>query len=329
MTPDILLSSTLHDPKGVFLEHLKPVSEVILGAYRGWVINVTSVTDSRIKAEIQKFHGRDLYLTEAGSVPPLVPDKIENDHLYLLSETVKIARDLGIRKVQYTDGDRIIVAAKYFPRDLYETARVTSGVIGENMSYLNLRRSPEDYFTHPAPLVQTELEFNRLYSMVFGGPIDISSTAHVMSMDVLESVVVKSPQMESISFPQPKWLIIAQGMGVRIASMETHHILTFETPEQFKREVRKEGGVDEEDYGLVQQTYTATLGLKTTLSPAEWRLRFETERQYLALLQNHLRELGLDDQRREGLSREIAESLSHLEGRQNAILEALPKTPEQ
>src|SRR3990167_6197522 len=120
----------------------------------------------------------------------------------------------------------MVVAAKYFPKDLAEMAKVASE-IGDANSYLNLCRSPKDYFTHHPPLVETEFEINRLYSKVFGITLDVPSTTHVMSRDLVNEVLSRSPQMESVSFPQPKWLIIAKITGATIKSVETHNVLTF------------------------------------------------------------------------------------------------------
>lgn len=321
------MASTLHDPNGSLLEPLNQAVEVVLSNYRGWVFNITTATDPRVKELLKSLKERGIYITESDSTDPIVSNKIENDHLNVLRKASVIAKELGINKIQYTDWDRIIVAAKYFPEDLSAMAKVASE-IGDTNSYLNLRRSPKDYFTHHPPLVQTELEFNRLYSKVFGIPLDIGSTAHVMSLDVLEEIVKRSPEMEPVSFPHPKWLIIARRMGATIRSLETHNVLTFETPEQHRTHFNAEVT----DYHLLQQAYMATLGLESYKNPNEWRLRFETERQYIGLLQNHLDIFGFNPQQKEGLQKELQVSLKHLEGRQKAIIEALEgsgKEPER
>lgn len=333
---NILLASTLHDPHGALLKPLSQAAEVVLSNYRGWVFNITTATDPRIKELLKSLKERGVYITESDSTDPFVSNKVENDHLNVLREALSIAKELGINKIQYTDWDRIIVAAKYFPEDLSEMAKVASD-IGDTGSYLNFRRSPEDYFTHHPPLVQTELEFNRLYSKVFGIPIDIGSTAHVMSLDVLEEVIRRSPDMESVSFPHPKWLIIAKEMGAEIASVEIHHVLTFETPEQYKTQVSEEVAegkfdklIEEEErkaqkstlkvsdiegnYSLLQQAYMATFGMESVKNSKEWELRFTTERQYIELLQNHLDIFGFSKQKRVTLQLELQRSLSQMEG---------------
>lgn len=331
---DVLLSSTIHDPRGVFLDVLQKASNVTLERYKGWVVNVTTTTDDRVKNALLALAPLGVFMTETDTDHPIVSDKVENDHLFLLKQAVAIAKDLGVGKIQYTDGDRIITAATYFPEDLRKMAGRASELLGNTRSYINFRRRVEDYFSHHPPLVQTEFEFNRLYSEVFGIPIDIGCTAHGMSVDVAGEILRRSPQMEAVSFPHPKWLIIAKEMGIPIRSEETQHVLTFETPDQFKKEVKER--IDEASirldlpviptnspYEKVQQDYMATLGLDSTISAREWDLRFNTERQYLSLLRNYLAIFGFDEEKERKLGNEINRSLLSMEGRQSTIEKAL------
>lgn len=339
-TKDVLLSSTLHDPRGVFFDRLTHTSNVVLQNYSGWIINVTATTDQRVKEALRALAPQGIFATETDTANPIVTDKVENDHLYLLKQTVAIAKELGASKIQYTDGDRIITATNHYPDDLQAMARRASEILGDKKSYVNFRRSAEDYLSHPPPLVQTELEFNRLYSEVFGMPIDIGSTAHGMSLDVVEEVLHRSPQMEAVSFPHPKWLLIAKEMGAPIQSEETQHVLTFETPDQFKKEVKEriyEASIrydlpispTDPSYEKVQQDYTATLGLDSTVSQREWDLRFNTEGQYLTLLKNNLSIFKLSEERQGELNNEINRSLVSMDGRHNAIREALRMSSEE
>ena len=331
---DVLLASTLHDPRGVFLDALTKVPEVVLAEYTGWLINVTTTTDQRIKNALGSLNPLGVIMTETDPDNPIVPDKIENDHLYLLKQTVGVARKLRVDKIQYTDGDRIITAATYYPGDLQQMALKASTLLGDNGSYINFRRRPEDYFTHHPPLVVTEFGSNRLYSAAFGILIDTGSTAHGMSLDVVEEILRRSPQMESVSFPNPKWLLIAKESGAAIRSEETQRVLTFETPDQFKDEARERVleasirlGLPElptnSPYEKVQQDYRITLGLDSIRSLDEWSLRFNTERQYLTLLRNHLAIFGYTEEQEDRLFREINRSLAFMERQYSAITEAL------
>lgn len=342
---NVLLASTLHDPNGALLEPLKQAVDVVLSNYRGWVLMITTSTDPRVKELLKSLGGRGVYITEPDPENPIVKNKIENDHLNVLRKALVIARKLGINKIQYTDWDRIIVATVHFPKDLGHMANQADELTGETKSYLNFRRSAEDYFSHHPPLVETEFEINRLYSKVFGTTLDITSTSHVMSHDLVEEILRRSSQMEPVNFPEPKWLIIAKEAGATIRSLDTHNVLTFETPEQYKTQVSEavakgkfkrvtetEGGeiqrsqlqvADIENYSLLQQAYMATFGVESYKNPKEWELRFMTERQYLTLLQNHLDIFGFNPEQKEGLLGELQRSLKLLEGRQKAIIEAL------
>lgn len=335
---DVLLSSTLHDPRGVFLDALPKASSVVLEGYKGWVVNVTTTTDQRVKDALRTFAPQGVFMTETDPDNPIVPDKVENDHLHCLKQTVDIAKKQGISKIQYTDGDRIITAATYYPQDLQQLAQRASQLL-DTGSYVNFRRSVEDYFSHHPPLVQTEFEFNRLYSEVFGIPIDIGSTAHGMSLNLVEEILHRSPQMETVSFPHPKWLLIAKEMGIPIQSEKTKNVLTFETPDQFRKEVAERINeaairsglpiIPPSSYEKVQQDFMATLGLDSTISPKEWDLRFKTEEQYLTVLKNHLSIFGYNEERERQLHEEINRSLVSMEGRHKAIGEALNKSPEE
>ncbi|OGE16781.1 hypothetical protein A3F00_02480 [Candidatus Daviesbacteria bacterium RIFCSPHIGHO2_12_FULL_37_11] len=345
---EVLLSSTLHDPRGVFLETLPKVTVKVLENYAGWVINTTKSTNPNVKQQIKSYWNQGLFFSETDPKNTVASDPIENDHLFLLNKTLKLSKRLNLRKIQYTDGDRIIVAAKYYPRDFQDIATMATS-IDKELSYLNFRRSGEDYLTHHPPLVQTELEFNRLYSEVFGINLDIGSTAHVFSTDVLEAVTSRSSQMEPVSFPHPKWLLIAKEMGARINSVETLNVLTFETPEQFREEAEQyvldnfvarviptENGVfhfplRKEDltrkYSLLQQVYMRTLGLKSTISPKEWDNRFRTEQQYLELLRNHLHIFNFDRNQEDAFKKELEDVLISLANRRQIILKSLPSEP--
>lgn len=140
---DVLLCSTLNDERGVFFGLIQNVSSVVAKNYIGWVINVTSTTDQRTKDAVTALASSGVYLTETDPAHPIVPDPIENDHLYLLGKTVGIAKKLGVRKVQYTDCDRIITAATHFPEDLKQMAQRASEMVGDTKSYINFRRSIE------------------------------------------------------------------------------------------------------------------------------------------------------------------------------------------
>lgn len=327
---DVLLSSTLHDPKGVFLNKLNHAGIEIWRAYAGWVVNVTSNTHPQVKEILNNMGPLNIIMVESDGVQ-LSADKVENDHLSVLQASVHLAEKSSIRKLQYTDGDRIITAAIHYPDKLRAMARQSSSLIGDNGSYVNFRRSLADYFSHHPPLVQTEFEFNRLYTLAFGLPLDIGSTAHGMSLDVVNGILTHSGEMEPVTFPHPKWLLIAKKLGVPILSAESEKVLTFETPDQFISEVEAQSippeyrwpSTQNDDYIDFQRRYMSTLGLASTNSVREWDLRFNTLKAYTLLLDTSRDILGLNTDDENDLHSEIQKSLHSMEGRRKVIVEAL------
>ncbi len=320
-THDILLSSTLHDPRSVFLDVIQQACEVVSQNYKGWVINVTTTTDQGVKDLLRELAPLGIYMTETSK--NIVENKVENDHLYLLAQTARIANLLRVQRIQYTDGDRIITAAVHFPEDLREIARSADELTTDKKSYLGFIRTPEDYLSHHAALLFTELHANRLYSEAFAMPLDIGSTAHAMSVDVLQEIIRRSPQMEPVSFPHPKWLIIAKQMEAKIKSVEVKG-LPFETPDQFKREVEELthenfGGVD---YEQLQDAYMRTLGAKSNINPREWHLRFNTQEEYTRLLAHHLGSLGLEPEQEAVMNAKIEKSIESLDDTRQTLMEA-------
>lgn len=76
---DVLLSSTLHDHRGVFPDVLQNASKVVLEGYKGWVVNVTTATDDRTKNALLALAPHGVYMTETDPDHPIVSDKVEND----------------------------------------------------------------------------------------------------------------------------------------------------------------------------------------------------------------------------------------------------------
>ncbi|MBI2596195.1 hypothetical protein HYW46_05690 [Candidatus Daviesbacteria bacterium] len=51
---EVLLASTLHDPKGIFLDDLPKAAEAVLSNYSAWIVNTTSTTDQKVNEELLK-----------------------------------------------------------------------------------------------------------------------------------------------------------------------------------------------------------------------------------------------------------------------------------
>lgn len=234
----ILLSSTLHDPLGRLLDDLPRALAVVLKYYEGWAVSYTPITNRKVKSLLLAHP--HIYTKPETAGEPLAHEEIEFNHLRALEIAREMARAKNIPWVQYTDADRIIMAAHRFPESFEVLQKKLKKYKAQTKLYINIRRTIRDFLAHGMPLVHTEKVFNKFYSEVFGMSVDIGSTAHIMSTDVIDHILLGSPRMEPVSFPHPKWLIIAKSEKAQIKSEEIDGMLTFENPEQYKLEVIEE-----------------------------------------------------------------------------------------
>lgn len=322
----IVLSSTLHDSEKRLYNVLPKAIAVIQKYYYQWVVTVTKTTHPDVKQSLKSL---DATVIESATIQPLSSDAVENDHLTALFHAHRIAEQKNIPYVQYTDGDRVIMATNYFENDLKNTLKNIDNLLDTDRSeqiYINLRRDAQSYLAHHIPLVETEFEFNSLYSLAFGIPLDIGSTGHLMSHAVAAEILRKSPKLEIISFPHPKWLIIAKQMKASINSLSTKNIFTFETPLQFKKEVEdemeKKGATslsklseDINSYEFLQKAYAATLAIDGPMgvnSQIEWKRRIDLAQHYVTILSHHLASCIADPTKEAAVQTEIEKSLFRL-----------------
>lgn len=324
----VLLASTLHDPQGRLVDDLPQAIKVVLSYYAGWVVSYTPITNRRIKSILGSYN--KIYVSSSKKSHVKEIEDIEYNHLRALEIAYDVAKRRNVNTIQYTDGDRIIMAANRFPSSFAALFSLYKRYSGSHKFYINLRRTMDDFLAHHLPLVQTEKVFNSIYSDVFGMSLDLGSTAHGMSLDVVERILKDSEHFPRVSFPHPKWILIAVLMGAHIHSEEVPRMLTFETPEQYKKDVASQLGVHEmqkhiekemrvtqradtvkfkqdikspitkddieDNYFLLQQAYESTIGRFANVSQREWRLRFHTQHQYLSILLYMLPVLGLGSQ---------------------------------
>lgn len=342
----MILCSTLHDPDNRLLDDLPSACKVILKSFDQWVVRTTSTTSKEVLSQLEK-----LNVSVISDAQTIIPDNtIENDHLVALLEGYNQSILIKAHTLTYIDGDRVIVAAKYFKEEFEKMANFVKKIKFIEKYYLNLGRSPEDFFTHHAPLVQTELGFSKLYTDVFQildksknvKAIDIGSTGHVMTLDVAQDIIEQSPNMERVTYPHPLWLIIAKKMGATIDTCAIEKILTFETPEQYRNEINerllKLGKHDESQnykdphtqFAVLQDEYMSTLGIKgphSATSPEEWGRRFDLEKSYLHVLKKYLSEIVSSQKQIALFEKEIDEKIKTITEQKEAIIKTL-STPE-
>lgn len=333
MENSLILCSTLHDPKGGLAGDLRQAWAVMKeGGCAGWVVNVTPVTSETVKKELASLTSEGIYLMEAQSDPAhrLTENVICDDHVRVVQEAAAVAKEQGIAKILYGDGDRMIMAAINYPDEFRSMMGLAGRVVSPEGSYVNFRRPPEDHLAHQAPLYATERVVCRLYSEALGMPIDIGSTVHGMSLNIAEEIVRRVPSM-GVEYPHPAFLVAAKEAGATIQSHEVPHALTCETPWQSRQEVEAEFGRQFSSYKELQKAWKATTGLELLYSSqpkGEWERRFKLEGQHIGVLKDHLPNFGLDAEAEQKLLRGIEHAQEVMERRRSRTLEALSRIPE-
>lgn len=247
---------------------------------------------------------------------PGITDAIEMDHLSALSHAHKLAKEQEVTSIQYTDGDRIAMAARHFPHDLAKMARRSSQI---QRGMLHFPRDEATFASHHPALIFTEEAIIHEYSRAFGMPTDPGSTAHTMTLDVVQDILHQSAQMEPVSFPHPKWLIIARQNEQPIETAESGRVLMYETPEQQRAKIEGLAGRPVGDYRELVSLAHSIYKIEETASPTEWSLRLRTQEQYLSLLDAHLADIVRDPELREAQHRDLERTVRALRHDQEMI----------
>lgn len=349
----MILTSTLHDPSAVLLDSIETAVENVHKHYDKWVVRVTGATSESV---IQKLKDLGVVVIGKEASNEIDDNPIENDHLIALRGALVEAKARNDKVIHYQDGDRVIMAASRYADNFAETVKDVQSILDEKdgdptLTYVNLRRSGEDYTSHHAALLQTEMEFNTWYTGVMGIPLDIGSTSHVMTSDIVEKILERSPELDRVNFPHPIWLMVAKEMGADINSIQTRRVGAFETPLQYRTKVaeglEKKPVVvfspsaisDETDskvvsadelagnYDLQTRVYLATEGLtgpQGNFKLTEWNNRFNNVEQYLKFLRKYLGVFALDKESIPYYEGAISRTLASVARQRDLMVELLP-----
>lgn len=293
-------------------------AELIGRHFEGWTVNVTGVTH---ESTVSALRASGINVTQANSENRLSVSPIEDDHLRALEGGITLADTKGSDAVAYIDGDRAFLAAIHYPGFIGEFAGTAALVTGARPGHVNVRRTAQDYLTHP--YFDTEFEINRLCSKAFGGPVDVVSTTHMMHRETAGAILHQSGTDEPLDFPHLKWLVLGGKSGADLYSQEISG-LPFETPYQVA--LRKE-----DDYPEVVAEYNRTLLIDPSyraavVNPSEQGLRHNTVVNYLTYLDHHLGDFSLSQEDAYTLRAQIGVSIESMERRKMATLEGVKRS---
>jgi hypothetical protein len=139
------------------------------------------------------------------------------------------------KKIFYCDFDRILHWVHFFPKELKKVTKI-------NCNYLVCERRPQDYKKHHQALYETEIISNKIISKALGEKKyhDYLSGCFVYSRAatkvVLKSGVKKGMQHYGV------WPIKLAAAGIKPKYIYCKG-LEWETPDRFKKEIKKAGGI--------------------------------------------------------------------------------------
>lgn len=307
----LVLCSTLHDPSGSLLLALEKAAPLIKRNYAHWIIAATKTTDERI-IEVLKQAGFNVVFEGSKK---LSSDPIEDNHLLALDRGLEFLED-G-QSLQYTDGDRIVYGAAYFPEIFEETVEKIEAVPSET-EYVSLTRSADDNQSHHNALVMTEQYITAVYQQALGEKVDPCSTAHVFSQEAVEFLLQNTDQHGVMKFPHGKWAVLMKEGGFNIQAIETSEILSFETPLQFHDVLTADAFIDGSinsdaakelrrayqekrlpSLEALREYYLFTIqsdtGVRGQASKEEWKRRCDLAEEWVSFLNTELKGLRLSE----------------------------------
>jgi hypothetical protein len=164
-------------------------------------------------------------------------------------------------------------------------------------------RSPKAINTHHIPLIITERIIHHYYSRYLPfneGLTDVAGTVNVFSREVLENLLRGYDGGKALeipcSFPQPKLQLMAKLQGATLDYFSVDNPLRYEAPEQMRGSKR----IGTNNHSWTPECFErVTLDsiveqARLELKPQEWKLRFNTVREYLNVLMHYGMQLGFD-----------------------------------
>lgn len=320
----IVLCSTLHDPSGELFLALEKAAPLIKEQYAHWVIAVTKTTDKRI-IDALRSAGFDVAFE---GLKKISSDEIENNHLLAIDRGMELVE--SGQWLQYTDGDRVIYGAAYFP-EIFEETVLKIESVSEEIDYVSLTRSISDNQSHHDALVLTEQYITMAYQKALGKKVDPCSTAHVFSKEAGTFLLQNTDKHGVMKFPHGKWAILMKEGAFNTECIETSGILSFETPLQSGDSMTGDafigGGILPESAKELREAYAEhrlpsldalreyyffTVQTDAQAGWEEWRRRCDLAEEWMRFLDRELENLHLSGEERKETKLLIDETMLKL-----------------
>lgn len=230
MLPHIFpcLASPLHDPEGRLLELLAAKGEALLKLYKGNVAVSVSPTTSPDIIALLKQQGFLVSIQRKDAAVML-----GNNYL----NAIKLALSTDAQFVHLVDFDRALHWVKRFPRELRDVLEIFPSC----QAFVSFVRTKRAFQTHPNIQRSTEHIVNAIASEVAGVDVDIMSGSFGFENSLAKKILQEVKQKDYGIYAE--FLRIAVKHHSLISTIEVEG-LEWETPDQFKDEIREQGYVE-------------------------------------------------------------------------------------
>ncbi len=228
-TPDVTLASPLHDPEARLADSIRKHGKKIKTFYFGFVV---------VRAT-QDLHTDTKKALESCKIEYSLETK-KSEYINM-GRTYRGAMQMGIklntRSIHVCDFDRILHWIKSFPNELRDVIKL----IPSNYGLTWIGRTERAFETHPRTQRKTESIVNTIASEKAEQDLDIMSGSFAMDINTAK-LLLKNTKRNDYSF-YSEFLVYALKKKIPVGSILTEG-LEWETPDQYKDKIQKEGYQD-------------------------------------------------------------------------------------
>ncbi|MCC7206752.1 MAG: hypothetical protein IT323_05570 [Anaerolineae bacterium] len=222
------LVATFHDPDGRLYAQITRSLPFLRQAFAGIAVRATDAADARA-VEMLRANAVRVRIGDTGE--SVAGAKIGRAR----REALALAVDSGAEMALYSDFDRALHWAEFFPEEMLRAAAFLA-----NHDFTIFGRTPRAFATHPRIQVDTEAIINRVFTTVSGQPWDITAGARGVRLRAAKSILAGcDDEFISTDATWPLHLM-AQG-GFSFGYLETEG-MEFETADRYPDQVAAAGG---------------------------------------------------------------------------------------
>lgn len=222
------LVATYHDPDGRLYDHISRSLPFLQQAFAGVAVRATDAADARA-VELLRTNGVHVRIGDTGE--SVAGAKIGRAR----REALALALDSGAEAALYSDFDRALHWAEFYPDEMLHAGDFMTG-----SDFTIFGRTPRAFATHPRIQVDTEAIINRVFTAVSGQLWDITAGARGISRRAALSILAGCDDPYISTDATWPLHLMAHG-GFTFGYLETEG-MEFETADRYPDEIASAGG---------------------------------------------------------------------------------------